>query len=262
MLSKLLAGASLCRYGDGEFAIAFTENDRDNQYQKPSLRLTERLAEILLSSKNDDSLLVAIPPIDNLKTSTDVIQVNGVPYWEYFWVKSWNELKQYLIRSEYANSFFSRDQVFDYLAVEDICKIWKERKVVFVYSTNGRFLINHKVFDSIIERKEVLVPATHAFSEYDRILDECKTFSKEYMFLISAGPTATILAYDLHKLGYQAIDIGHFPNCYNHYFENGLLPEFIPRDKSKIKQKNILSRLAKVIRNYIRTLRNKPIDRY
>ena len=27
--------------------------------------------------------------------------------------------------------------------------------------------------------------------------------------LIALGPTATILAYDLHKLGYQSIDIGH-----------------------------------------------------
>ena len=29
------------------------------------------------------------------------------------------------------------------------------------------------------------------------------------MFLIALGPTATILAYDLYKLGYQALDIGH-----------------------------------------------------
>ena len=29
------------------------------------------------------------------------------------------------------------------------------------------------------------------------------------LFLIALGPTATALAYDLFKAGYQAIDIGH-----------------------------------------------------
>lgn len=27
--------------------------------------------------------------------------------------------------------------------------------------------------------------------------------------MLAIGPTATVLAYDLYKLGYQAIDIGH-----------------------------------------------------
>ena len=33
---------------------------------------------------------------------------------------------------------------------------------------------------------------------------------EEVLFLIALGPTATVLAYDLTKYGYQAIDIGHF----------------------------------------------------
>ena len=32
---------------------------------------------------------------------------------------------------------------------------------------------------------------------------------KNKLILIALGPTATILAYDLYKLGYRAIDIGH-----------------------------------------------------
>ena len=33
--------------------------------------------------------------------------------------------------------------------------------------------------------------------------------SKENLILLALGPTATILAYDLCRLGYQALDIGH-----------------------------------------------------
>ena len=34
------------------------------------------------------------------------------------------------------------------------------------------------------------------------------------------GPTATILAYDLHKLGYQSIDIGHVDIEYEWFLRN------------------------------------------
>ena len=32
---------------------------------------------------------------------------------------------------------------------------------------------------------------------------------KDKLFLLALGPTATVLAYDLCKMGYQAVDIGH-----------------------------------------------------
>mgnify|MGYP000128627122 CR=1 FL=1 len=36
-----------------------------------------------------------------------------------------------------------------------------------------------------------------------------KKLEKTALFLIALGPTATVLAYDLFKSGYQAIDAGH-----------------------------------------------------
>ena len=38
--------------------------------------------------------------------------------------------------------------------------------------------------------------------------EACKV-EKGALFLIALGPTATVLAYDLFKAGYQAIDVGH-----------------------------------------------------
>ena len=37
------------------------------------------------------------------------------------------------------------------------------------------------------------------------------------LIILSYGPTATILAYDLAKLGYQAVDIGHLDIEYEWY---------------------------------------------
>ena len=44
---------------------------------------------------------------------------------------------------------------------------------------------------------------------YDKILECCKDQAKDKLFLLALGPTATVLAYDLCKIGYQAVDIGH-----------------------------------------------------
>ena len=37
---------------------------------------------------------------------------------------------------------------------------------------------------------------------------------KDAWFLLALGPTATVLAYDLCKAGYRALDIGHLDICY------------------------------------------------
>lgn len=52
-----------------------------------------------------------------------------------------------------------------------------------------------------------------------KIVEAVKKQKKECVFLISLGPTATILAYDLTRLGYQAIDIGHIDVEYEWYLQ-------------------------------------------
>ena len=43
---------------------------------------------------------------------------------------------------------------------------------------------------------------------------------KNILVLISLGPTATVLACDLSKLGYQALDIGHMDIQYELFLRN------------------------------------------
>ena len=45
---------------------------------------------------------------------------------------------------------------------------------------------------------------------------------KSKLILIALGPTATVLAYDLHKLGYQVVDIGHIDIEYE-WFLKGVM---------------------------------------
>ena len=57
----------------------------------------------------------------------------------------------------------------------------------------------------------------NAFAEYDKILNQAKKIDKSKLVIIILGPTATVLAYDLAKQGYEAIDFGHIAKDYDFY---------------------------------------------
>ena len=68
--------------------------------------------------------------------------------------------------------------------------------------------------------KRIICPTLNAFKVYNKIITEIISIQKKYLILISLGPTATILAYDLHRLGYQAIDVGHMDIEYEWFLRN------------------------------------------
>ena len=69
------------------------------------------------------------------------------------------------------------------------------------------------------------------------------------LILISLGPTATVLAYDLTKLGYQAVDIGHADIMYELYLRNSTKMIRIPykyvneyKNRNKYKVENVTNK--------------------
>ena len=57
----------------------------------------------------------------------------------------------------------------------------------------------------------------NAFSKFEEILETLQKEKKDSLILISLGPTATLLSYNLAKMGYQTLDIGHFDIEYEWY---------------------------------------------
>ena len=67
-----------------------------------------------------------------------------------------------------------------------------------------------------IERMEC--PTKNAWDVYEDILKTVEEkASRDTLICISLGPTATVLAYDLALVGYQALDIGQLDNEYEWY---------------------------------------------
>ena len=73
----------------------------------------------------------------------------------------------------------------------------------------SRLGVGNNLFDNAKSIKRIICPSLNSFKVYNKILKSVKKLKDKRLILIALGPTATILAFDLSILGYQAIDIGH-----------------------------------------------------
>lgn len=208
-LDFLLQGKSISRFGELELELILGNIEGDGDVtQVPDPSLSKRLSEILAEG-TAETCVVAIWGFMGFygKSAAD---------WCFQFAQEHLEktLPYFNPRRFYGDAritwMINRDNLARFRM------LWEGRKVVFVRPLRGRFIMDERLFDNISEFAYVDVPPTNAWSEYQRILDDCKKFSTEWMFFLAAGATATVVAFDLSKLGYQALDMGHLPNCLAH----------------------------------------------
>lgn len=208
---------SIARFGDGEFNMCI---GRHKSFQKWDERLVNKLHEVLKS--NDPAVLIGINTI-NRKSKLSSI-------WKKFVIRRGNRVLDLLDSDRVYESstittrFPKNAQAIAHRAAL-LKQIWEGRKAVFVVGRNSRFFFEEELFDNLQEHRFVYGPAKHAFSEYDSIVAEIQTFPKDWLIMISLGPTATVMAYDLACLGYQAIDLGQTPSKYHRAKYGTLYPE-------------------------------------
>ncbi|WP_225228912.1 SP_1767 family glycosyltransferase [Bacillus sp. PS06] len=199
---------SVSRYGDGEFKIILKGKQYFQEYDD---NLRNRLVEILNSNSNNH--IVCIPDVfGSLDRFTDL----GVNFWNKY--LSLNRSKLYgIINKE--KTFYDAMITRLYMDKKDkdkaderflkFKKIWDGKEVILVEGNLSRLGAGNDLFNNVKSLKRVLCPSENAFSKYENILDEVKKNDHSKLILIALGPTATVLAYDLSKMGYQAVDIGN-----------------------------------------------------
>ncbi len=208
-IAGLLEGhRSFGRYGDGEFNIIF---GKDIEFQKYSNELSERLLSILKTKEKD--FYVGVPkfyfyPDNRLRLP------------QRYFLRGWVREN----RAEIA-SLLSRDVLYYdtcatqlYAIREDenlksyfnlMRKIWHGNRILVVCGENSFKKVSTDLVNNSLEVSFIRGPSRNAFESYSELLAQVLQYSKDTVVLISLGPTATVMAYDLHKLGYKAIDIGH-----------------------------------------------------
>lgn len=206
-------GKSLARFGDGEFA-AIEGRIRHRFQTEVDEGLKQRLLEVLQSE--EENLLIGIA--DNYGSL------------EKYTEQAKREIRCYLnpqVRKEHLSLLNSQRTYYDAYVTrpyvmyadsqtdapekrfKDLRRIWSGRNCVFVEGCYTRLGIGNDLFDNAGSIQRILGPAENAFSKYREILDACMEQKKDTLFLLALGPTATVLAYDLCKAGYQAVDVGH-----------------------------------------------------
>lgn len=209
-------GASIARYGDGEIHLAEGANAKA---QYADQRLAIRLRGILKDGVN--KCLIGIPNIYEGVTAEPGTKAHG------FWTKMAANRqidKLFDPSKQYYSSFITRPDNCGGINTQeyfDLCRqMWTGRNVVYVTGQNIEFCKNAEYMSSVESvRGYVYGPVVNAWNEYNRIFSTCCGYPKDTLFLIRLGPTATVLAYDLCAVGYQALDLGHFGMFHSRFIE-------------------------------------------
>jgi len=220
-LNKLISdGSCISRYGDYEFNIIFGNSVK---YQTANDTLSKRLKEILVS--NEKRHLVGISNYINPNNQKEIKKNNT--WWKKYVEKSKLKLIKCL---DFNKKYYSANISRFYIELNDksgvpiyvnlLKSLWEGRDILIVEGKQTRLGVGNDLFDNAKSIMRILGPIKNAFNVYSKILNETLTILKnqeiqdennikDKLVLISMGPTATVLAYDLCKAGYQAIDIGH-----------------------------------------------------
>lgn len=211
---------SISRFGDGEFNLIFGIGIK---FQKRNKNISKRLKDVLLSNEKD--LLIGIPDSLNLEYLN-----NFIPKTKRFW-KKWIKKNRFKLiflhkKKKYYSSYITRfyiirkdkSNVSKYIM--KLKKIWEKKDVLIIEGEKSRLGVDNDLFDNIKSIQRILCPSKNAFFVYNKILKEALKTDKKKLILLALGPTATILAYDLYKAGYQVVDVGHVDIEYEWFLKN------------------------------------------
>lgn len=221
-LNKILEGYSISRYGDGEFSLIYREKKDGIKFQDYDENMRKRLKEILIS--NEDKHLVAIPStfidISNLRKEEQI-------FWSRYYLKNKKYILPFLNGEKiYYDAMISRFYMpyIDKSECKEVLKkfktLFENRDIVIIEGMNTRFALGNDLLSSAKKISRILCPSKNAYEIYDQIFEKSKSLDKNSLILLALGPTATILAFDLSKLGFQAIDIGHLDIEYEWFLNN------------------------------------------
>ena len=215
---------SFARFGDGEFELMW---GIPLKFQSFNNSIQDDLFEVINS--NSESLLIGLPnTFDGLNGYAE----DSKKFWKRFMGKYYKKIVK-LLPDDYFSGIYGNANAtrfytgFDSNDNEEIVElfknIWDARNVICIEGNKTRMGIGNDLFDNCKSFKRIICPAENAYDSIKGITDwisENVEKKSNTLFLIALGPTATILAYRLANLGYQAIDLGHLDIQYEYYLRN------------------------------------------
>ncbi len=208
---------SLCRFGDGELGNILKIKS-DFQYEKLDL-LSKRLSEVL-SSKQDD-ILIGLPK--RLYETKENMLPNERAFWRspttkrlYTVIEQSCHPEVQYVSAEVTIPFCYTDVDAQYVFTQ-MRKIWQNKPICIIAGEGILEKLQHDIFDNASSVEKIVAPKKNAFSQYEEILKSALQINKDRIMICILGQTATVLAYDLARAGYRALDVGHIAKAYDVY---------------------------------------------
>ena len=200
---------SICRFGDGELDIIL---GKSLGFQKSTPELVKKL-EFILKSKQDFCFVGVPDAINDFTEITDESRsfwIENMAKVRPIWLKYLNPETEYLTANLTRLYMRYKDKSKCRKRFEMLKSIWKNRDVVICEGAQTRIGVGNDILDGCKSVKRVICPSENAFEKYDEIISALKQQKSSSLFLVALGPTATVIAYEMAKCGYQALDVGHF----------------------------------------------------
>ena len=218
----------LLRDGDGEIAVM---QGNSIPFQEYDPKLAKRLRKLLKT--NMDGLRIGIPyyymhPVKHLNDFTAKF-AKALAVQRRFLCK--NCSKEIVYVDTCITQVYQTYEKYDFKRYyRRMQKLLGERHVTIVCGEGILDRLEYKAYDVCKSVEFVTAPSMNAYADYDRLLHETLKTGKERLVCIVLGPTAKVLACDLHKKGYQAWDMGHYFKDYDAYMRRK------PRTEAEITQ--------------------------
>jgi len=218
---------SLVRFGDGEITMI---RGRDLVFQKVSPEIISGLKRIIRYEHDD--LVVAIPDIFN---DLSIYRKESRCFWKEHLLFSRKVYLQVCGKKKYYNAYISRfyypmdNKSHCEAWIEKIKSIWSDKDVVVVEGEKTHNGVENDLLDSAKTVERIICPSSEAYQVLEKIINECKRFPKDRLFLVSLGIAAKFLVEALFLEGYRVLDIGNLDMEYEWYLHGASGKEPIPK---------------------------------
>ena len=202
---------SVSRIGDEE--LAFNILKRNCKFPE----LAEKLTYIMKEGSNEKCLVC----INAFNADSHEVPV----FWRRHFLSYWTNVvrpeefeklefdKKGMYGDAYAFLFYFNKLSYDQIeeGKRYIEQIWNGKKVLFVVNRDSKILKDDVCFANVAEKAYIYGPEYDAYASYSEIYEQIKNnYDNDWLVYIEMGAMATVLAYELSQLGYQALDMGHF----------------------------------------------------
>lgn len=212
---------SMCRFGDGEIAVMTSSGQA--WFQHFDDKLAQRLVEIL-SSTEDGVLIASSYYYFNFPSG---LRDDSFYFYLHDGKRFRKEFLKYMKPGRvYGDTSFTAPYVnyrnFDCAPYyEKFQQLWNDKDIVIICGRTVFDKIEHNIFATARSIEYIYGPPESAFDQYDELMSKALATDKAKTKFLILGQTATVMAYDLHKAGHRALDIGHIAKDYN-AFMSGL----------------------------------------